>query len=142
MAGIDDRRHESERFDLGMAERRATLGAAHVAAAQSASGFSADFQEMITRYSWGEVWSRPGLDRTSRRLVTIAMLIAMNRPDDLEAHIRAALRDGTPIDSIREVFMHAAIYCGLPAADHAFRLAESVLSGSPNGDQPHREERR
>lgn len=120
---------ESRRYDLGLAERRAVLGDAHVDdALNHGSEFSAAFQEMITRYSWGEIWSRDGLSRKTRRLLTIAFMIALNRPEDFRAHVRAALRDGTTAEEIREVLMQSAIYCGLPAADAAFRATERILT--------------
>jgi 3-oxoadipate enol-lactonase / 4-carboxymuconolactone decarboxylase len=111
-----------------MAVRRQILGEDWVdRATANATEFSADFQEMVTRYSWGEVWSRDGLPRTTRSLVTIAMMVALNRPEDFRAHLLAALRNGVTPEEIREVLMQTAIYCGVSAADAAFRTAEEVL---------------
>jgi len=120
---------ESNRFDLGLKQRRAVLGDVHVDRALAhGSEFSAGFQEMLTRYSWGEVWAGDGVSTEVRRLVTIGMLIALNRQDDFEAHVRSALRNGVAQEALREVLLHAAIYCGLPAADAAFRATERILS--------------
>ena len=90
--------------------------------------FNADFQNFITRYAWGEIWDRPGLPRQTRSLITLAMLVALNRGDELRLHIQAALRNGVTAEEIQEVFLHCAIYCGVPAANAAFHLAEDVLA--------------
>ncbi|MBT2565071.1 4-carboxymuconolactone decarboxylase [Arthrobacter sp. ISL-85] len=120
---------EKCRYELGLEQRRAVLGDAHVDCAQShGTEFSADFQEMITRYSWGEVWSRPELDRNTRSLVAIATMIALNRSDDFKAHVRAALRLGTTPEHIKEVLLQSAIYCGVSAADSAFRATEAIMA--------------
>jgi 4-carboxymuconolactone decarboxylase len=120
---------EKSRYELGLQQRRAVLGDAHVDHALShGTEFSADFQEMVTRYSWGEVWARPELDRNTRSLVAIATMIALNRADDFKAHVRAALRLGTSPEQIREVLLQSAIYCGVSAADSAFRATEAVMA--------------
>jgi 4-carboxymuconolactone decarboxylase len=121
---MDDRkRHED-----GMKVRREVLGNAHVDRAKSQENdFNADFQDLITRYAWGEIWARPGLDRTMRSLVTIGMMIALNRPDELRLHLRGALNNGVTREQIREVLLHSAIYCGVPAANSAFHIATEIL---------------
>ena len=120
---------ESERYERGMAVRRAVLGDAHVDAALAGrTALVHEFQDLLTRYAWGEIWDRPGLPRHSRSLLTIAMLVALNRPEELRLHLRAAKNNGVTPDEIKEVLLHAAIYCGLPAANAAFRLAAEELS--------------
>jgi 4-carboxymuconolactone decarboxylase len=109
--------------------RREVLGDDHVdAAVERTTGFTADFQDFITRYAWGEIWSRPGLDRRTRSCVTLTALVALGRLDELELHVRAALRNGLSEDEIKEVLLHAAIYCGVPAANSAFAVAQRVLA--------------
>ena len=122
---MDDR----ERYDMGMKVRREVLGNAHVdKATQSATDFTAPFQDLITRYAWGEIWSRPGLSRHTRSLLTLAMTIALNREEEFRLHLRAALNNGVTREEIQEVLLHSAIYCGVPAANHAFKIAAEVLS--------------
>jgi 4-carboxymuconolactone decarboxylase len=112
----------------GMAVRREVLGDAHVDRAVAATTpFTAPFQELITRYAWGEVWSRPGLDRRTRSLVTLGMLVALRCEDELALHVRAALRGGLRPEEIQEVLLHAAVYAGVPAANAAFAIAQRVL---------------
>jgi 4-carboxymuconolactone decarboxylase len=112
----------------GMAVRRQVLGDAHVDRAVAATTpFTAPFQELITRYAWGEVWSRPGLDRRTRSCVTLAMLVVLRCEDELAMHVRAALRNGLRPEEIREVLLHAAVYAGVPAANAAFAVAQRVL---------------
>ena len=114
--------------DPGMAVRREVLGDAHVDRAVAATTpFTAPFQELITRYAWGEVWSRPGLDRRTRSCVTLAMLVALRCEDELAMHVRAALRNGLRPEEIQEVLLHAAVYAGVPAANAAFAIAQRVL---------------
>ena len=121
----------------GMEVRREVLGDAHVdRAVEQASALTADFQDLITRYAWGEIWSRPGLDRRTRSLLTLALLVAMGREHELELHIRAAVRNGVTPDEIKEVLLHCAVYCGVPAANGAFVIAQRVLEGGA-GDEPH-----
>ena len=115
--------------ERGMQVRREVLGDEHVdAAIQRTTGFTADFQDLITRYAWGEIWSRPGLDRRTRSFITLTALVALGRLEELELHVRAALRNGLSEDEIKEVLLHAAIYCGVPAANAAFAVAQRVLA--------------
>ena len=119
---------DKERYKQGMAVRRAVLGDEWVNLAQSKRNeFTAEFQEFITRYAWGEVWSRPGLDRRSRSLMTLAMMITLGRWDEFRLHIRAALNNGLSVDEIKEVILHSAIYAGVPAANSAFAEAVDAL---------------
>jgi 4-carboxymuconolactone decarboxylase len=120
---------ERERHDKGMAVRRAVLGDAHVDRATARkSALTAEFQELITRYAWGEVWTRPGLPRHTRSLLTIAMMVALNRPDEFKLHVRAAFNNGVTRDEIKEVLLQCAIYCGVPAANSSFHMAEEVFA--------------
>jgi 4-carboxymuconolactone decarboxylase len=115
-------------YEHGMQTRREVLGDAHVDnAIRATTELTADFQSFITRYAWGEIWSRPGLDRRTRSCITLTALIAMNRPEELEMHLRAALRNGLTVDEIREVLLQSAVYCGVPAANSAFAIARRVL---------------
>lgn len=114
--------------ERGMHIRRTVLGNAHVDKANSKkNAFNTDFQEFITEYAWGDIWSRPGMNKTDRSKITIAMLIALNRKDELKMHIRAAFNNGLTKDYIKEIIMQASIYCGLPAANEAIHLAEEVF---------------
>lgn len=114
--------------DRGMAVRREVLGDEHVDAAQArTSDFTRDFQDLITRYAWGEIWTRPGLDRRTRCCITMTALIALGRFDELAMHVRAARRIGLTDDEIKEVLLQSAIYCGVPAANSAFAIAQRVL---------------
>jgi 4-carboxymuconolactone decarboxylase len=109
--------------------RRKVLGDEHVDAAnERTTPFDADFQDLITRYAWGEIWARPGLDRRTRSCMTLIALVALNRMDELAMHVRAALRNGLTQDEIKEVLLHSAIYCGVPAANSAFAIAQKVLA--------------
>ncbi|WP_448680319.1 4-carboxymuconolactone decarboxylase [Pseudomonas nicosulfuronedens] len=118
---------EKERYEAGMQVRRAVLGDAHVdRSLQNRTDFNEEFQEMITRHAWGDIWTRPGLPRHTRSLVTIAMLIGMNREGELKLHLRAARNNGVTREEIKEVLLQSAIYCGIPAANATFHLAESV----------------
>jgi 4-carboxymuconolactone decarboxylase len=120
---------ERERHDKGMTVRRAVLGDAHVDRAMSRrSPFNSEFQELITRYAWGEVWTRPGLPRHTRSLLTLAMMVALNRPEEFKLHVRAAFANGVTRDDIKEVLLQAAIYCGVPAANSSFHMAEDVFA--------------
>lgn len=115
-------------YDAGLKVRREVLGDAHVdRALASADDFSGDFQEFITRYAWGEIWDRPGLDRRSRSCVTLTALVAGGHLDELAFHTRAALRNGLTPNEIKEVLLQAAVYCGVPAANSAFRVAQQVI---------------
>lgn len=118
---------ERERYEKGMEVRRAVLGDAHVnRSLEKLTPFNEEFQEMITRHAWGDIWTRPGLSRHTRSLITISMLIGMNRSEELKLHLRAAANNGVTRDEIKEVIMQSAIYCGIPAANATFHLAESV----------------
>jgi len=120
---------ERERFEAGMKIRREVLGDAHVdAAIAKRNAFSEEFQDLITRYAWGEIWTRPGLSRQTRSLITVAMLVALNREEELRMHLRAALRNGATQDEIRETLLQSAIYCGVPAANSAFRIAQEIFT--------------
>ena len=117
----------SDGHDRGMKVRREVLGDDHVdRAIEQTTPFTADFQDLITRYAWGEIWSRPGLDRRTRSAITMTALIALGRHEELELHVRAALRNGLSEDEIKEVILQSAIYCGVPAANSAFALAQRV----------------
>jgi 4-carboxymuconolactone decarboxylase len=117
-----------ERYDEGMRIRREVLGDDHVdRTVERTTGFTADFQDLITRYAWGEIWARPGLDRRTRSCMTLIALVALNRMDELAMHVRAAQRNGLTPDEIKEVLLHSAIYCGVPAANAAFKVAQQVL---------------
>jgi 3-oxoadipate enol-lactonase/4-carboxymuconolactone decarboxylase len=112
----------------GMRVRRQVLGDAHVdRAIASTTELTADFQEFITRYAWGEIWTRPGLDRRTRSAITITALVALGHENELAMHVRAALRNGVTPDEIKEILLHSAIYCGVPAANAAFAVAREVL---------------
>jgi 4-carboxymuconolactone decarboxylase len=119
---------EHERYSKGMEVRRAVLGAAHVDRATTrVNAFTQEFQELITRYAWGEIWTRPGLPRHTRSLITLAMMVALNRSEEFKLHVRAAFNNGVTRDQIKEVLLQAAIYCGVPAANSAFHMAEEVF---------------
>ncbi|HEY7398012.1 MAG TPA: 4-carboxymuconolactone decarboxylase [Gaiellaceae bacterium] len=112
----------------GMRVRREVLGDEHVdRAVERTTDFTADFQDLITRYAWGEIWTRPGLDRRTRSCITLTALTALGHFDELAMHVRAALRNGLTPDELKEVLLQAAIYCGVPAANHAFAVAQRVL---------------
>ena len=111
----------------GMAVRREVLGDAHVdRAIAGTTPLTEDFQDLITRYAWGEVWSRDGLDRRTRSFLTVALMVALNRDHELRMHIRAARRNGLTWEEISETLLHCAVYCGVPAANAAFALAQEV----------------
>jgi 4-carboxymuconolactone decarboxylase len=115
--------------DDGMAVRRAVLGDAHVDRAIAATTeFTAEFQDFITRYAWGEIWTRPGLDRRSRSMITLTALVARGHHEELAMHVRAARRNGLTVDEIKEVLLQTAVYCGVPDANTAFRIAAGVLA--------------
>ena len=114
--------------DDGMRIRREVLGDEHVdRATANTTEFTADFQELITRYAWGEIWARPGLDRRTRSCITLTALVALGRFDELALHIRAARRNGLSDEEIKEVLLHSAVYCGVPAANSAFAVFQRVL---------------
>ncbi len=123
----DQRR--SEIFEQGMVVRRAVLGDAHVDRAQAnRTTFTDDFQDLITRYAWGEIWTREGLPRHTRSLMTICMMVALGREEELKLHLRAAANNGVTRDEIKEALLQTAIYCGVPAANSAFALAQKVFA--------------
>lgn len=116
-------------YERGMQVRREVLGDEHVDAAFSrTTDFTADFQDFITRYAWGEIWTRPGLDRKTRSCITLTALVALGHLDELEMHILAALRNGLTSGEIKEVLLQSAIYCGVPSANSAFAVAQRVLA--------------
>ena len=115
-------------YERGMEVRREVLGDEHVdAAIERTTDFTAEFQDLITRYAWGEIWTRPGLDRRTRSCMTLIALVALGRFDELPMHVRAALRNGLTHDELKEVLLHSAIYCGVPAANTAFHVAQRTL---------------
>lgn len=117
-----------EQFEKGLKVRREVLGADYVdASLRNADEFTRPMQELVTEYCWGEVWNRPGLDRRSRSLLNLAMLTALNRPHELKLHVRGAINNGLTKDEIAEVFLQAAIYCGVPAAMESFRVARETF---------------
>ncbi|MEX3955095.1 4-carboxymuconolactone decarboxylase [Trinickia symbiotica] len=120
--------NDEDRYDAGMTVRRAVLGDAHVdRSIANRTELTADFQNLITRYAWGEIWTRPGLPRHTRSLLTIAMMVALNRGEELALHLRAAKNNGVTREEIKEVLLQTAIYCGVPAANSAFHLAERIF---------------
>ena len=122
----------SDSHERGMEVRRAVLGDEHVdRAIAGTTGFTADFQDLITRYAWGEIWTRPGLDRRTRSCITLTALVAGGHEQEIAMHIRAARRNGVTPDEIKEVLLQTAIYCGVPAANSAFRIAQEVLAEEP-----------
>ncbi len=123
---------ERERFEAGMKVRREVLGDPYVdAAIARRNAFSEVFQDLITRYAWGEIWTRPALPRQTRSLITVAMLVALNREEELRMHLRGALKNGASHEEIRETLLQSAIYCGVPAANSAFRIALEVFNEIP-----------
>lgn len=120
---------DQERYEKGLVVRRAVLGDQHVNRALAKTDpFTAEFQNFITRYAWGEIWTRPGLPRHTRSLLVIAMTVALNREAEFRLHVRAAANNGVTSDEIKEVLLQAAVYCGVPAANSAFHWAEEVLA--------------
>lgn len=118
----------------GTQRRRAVLGDEHVdRASERTTAFTRDFQDLVTRYAWDEIWSRPGLDVRTRSCITLAALVASGREHELELHVRAALRNGLTPDELGEVLLHCAVYCGLPAANGAFAVAQRVIDEIPEG---------
>ncbi len=127
---------EDSAYDRGMRIRREVLGDEHLdRAIGHTTEFTADFQDFITRYAWGEIWARPGLDRRTRSCITLTALVALGRLDELELHVRAAVRNGLTEREIGEVFLQSAVYCGAPAANSAFAVAQRVLSESERGKE-------
>ena len=120
--------NDEERYEAGMQVRRAVLGDAHVdRSIANRTEVTGEFQKFITRYAWGEIWTREGLPRHTRSLLTIAMMVALNRSEELALHLRAARNNGVTRDEIKEVLLQTAIYCGVPAANSAFHLADRIF---------------
>ncbi len=119
---------DKQRHDAGMAVRRQVLGDAHVdRAVANTDEFTADFQDLITRYAWGEIWTRDGLDRRTRSCITLAVLATLHHDEELAMHVRAALRNGLTPQEVREVLLQVAVYAGVPAANRAFKVAQETL---------------
>jgi 4-carboxymuconolactone decarboxylase len=117
-----------EAFEKGLSTRREVLGADYVdSALKNADDFNRPMQELVTEYCWNEIWNRPGLDRRTRSMLNLAMLTALNRPHEIKLHVRGAINNGLSKDDIQEVFLQAAIYCGVPAAIDSFRNAKEVF---------------
>jgi 4-carboxymuconolactone decarboxylase len=126
---------DAERVMRGMTVRRAVLGDEHVDRAVAATTpFTEPFQDFITRYAWGDIWSRPGLSRAERSMITLAVLAALHHDNELAMHVRAALRNGLSPEQIREVLLHVAVYAGVPASNRAFAVAQRVLAEDPSSD--------
>jgi 4-carboxymuconolactone decarboxylase len=125
--------HSSPRMERGLEMRRRVLGREYVDAALArADDFSRPLQELVTEYCWGAIWTRPGLDPATRSLITIAMLVGLNRPDELRLHVKGAIRNGCTEDQIREVLLQSAIYVGVPAALPAIAIAREALATEPH----------
>ena len=121
-----------ENLAKGMRMRRKVLGDAHVDRAKEAvTPFTADFQDLLTRYAWGDVWTRPGLDLRTRSCITVAMLVALNRPEELALHVGGALNNGVTREELKEVLLQTAVYCGVPAANAAFKVVSELLDRGP-----------
>jgi 4-carboxymuconolactone decarboxylase len=119
---------ERQRYEQGMKVRRQVLGDAHVdKSLEKRNALNKEFQDLITRYAWGEIWSRPGLSRQMRSMLTLAMMVALNRPEEFRMHLKAALNNGVTPEQIKEVLLQSAIYCGVPAANNAFHIANEVI---------------
>ena len=120
---------ELERYAKGLEVRRAVLGDKHVnRSLEKMDSFTEEFQDLVTRYAWGEMWTRPGLPRPTRSLITLAMLVALNRGDEFKLHLRGAVNSGVTRDEIKELLLQVAVYCGVPAANSAFRAADEVFT--------------
>jgi 3-oxoadipate enol-lactonase/4-carboxymuconolactone decarboxylase len=118
-------------YDEGMQVRREVLGDDHVdRATEGSTDLTADFQRLVTEYAWGSIWTRPGLDRRTRSLVTITALVARGHHEELALHLRGALRNGVTVEEIKETLLQSAVYCGVPDANTAFRVAQQVLEGA------------
>ena len=125
----------ADTYDDGMRVRREVLGDAHVdGAVARTSAFDADFQDLITRYAWGSVWTRPGLDRRTRSVATLTALLALGHWEEFAMHVRAARRNGLTPEEIAEVVLQSAIYCGVPVANHGFAVAKEVLDSMEETD--------
>lgn len=125
---------DKKRYEEGLAVRKAVLGAEHVEKSlRAADEFTRPMQELVTEYCWGEIWTRPGLDRRMRSFLNLAMLTALNRPHEIKLHVRGALNNGLTRDELMEVFLQSAIYCGVPAALDAMRAAKEVFAEMDGG---------
>jgi 4-carboxymuconolactone decarboxylase len=119
---------ERQRYEQGLKVRREVLGDAHVdKSLQNRNALNEEFQDLITRYAWGEIWSRPGLSRQMRSMITLAMMVALNREEEFRMHLKAALNNGVTPAQIKEVLLQTAVYCGVPAANKAFHVANEVI---------------
>lgn len=126
-----------ERFERGMGIRKAVLGEEHVERArQNTTAFDADFQRFITETAWGTIWSRPGLDLRVRHMITLAVLAAIDKHEELEMHIRSIGRTGVTVDELREILLHVAVYAGVPAANAGFTIATRVLASETPAAHP------
>jgi 4-carboxymuconolactone decarboxylase len=129
--------NEDERGEQGMKVRRSVLGDAHVdRSVANLNEFNRDFQDFITRYAWGEIWSRPGLPLHTRSLITLATMVALNREEEFKMHLRGACNNGVTRAEIEEVLLHSALYCGLPAANSAFQWAQEVFQSMDAATNP------
>lgn len=125
---------DKKRYEEGLAVRKAVLGAEYVEKSlRAADEFTRPMQELVTEYCWGEIWTRPGLDRKTRSFLNLAMLTALNRPHEIKLHVRGALNNGLTRDELMEVFLQSAIYCGVPAALDAMRVAKEVFAELDGG---------
>ena len=125
---------DKKRYEEGLAVRKAVLGAEHVEKSlRAADEFTRPMQDLVTEYCWGEIWTRPGLDRRTRSFLNLAMLTALNRPHEIKLHVRGALNNGLTRDELMEVFLQSAIYCGVPAALDAMRVAKEVFAEMEGG---------
>lgn len=132
--------HEDERYQAGLRERRRVLGDAHVERSLATrTEFTDEFQALITRYAWGTIWPRDGLPAHTRSLLTLAMMVALGHDEEFKLHVRAARNNGVTPEQIKEVLLQAAVYCGVPAANHAFALAKPILEEQADEEQPARE---
>ncbi|KPN08881.1 4-carboxymuconolactone decarboxylase [Xanthomonas arboricola] len=132
--------HEDERYQAGLRERRRVLGDAHVERSLAArTEFTDEFQALITRYAWGTIWTRDGLPAHTRSLLTLAMMVALGHDEEFKLHVRAARNNGVTPEQIKEVLLQAAVYCGVPAANHAFALAKPILEEQASEEEPARE---
>ncbi|PPT76152.1 4-carboxymuconolactone decarboxylase [Xanthomonas arboricola pv. populi] len=131
--------HEDERYQAGLRERRRVLGDAHVERSLAArTEFTDEFQALITRYAWGTIWTRDGLPAHTRSLLTLAMMVALGHDEEFKLHVRAARNNGVTPGQIKEVLLQAAVYCGVPVANHAFALAKPILEEQAE-EEPARE---
>ncbi|PPT66252.1 4-carboxymuconolactone decarboxylase [Xanthomonas arboricola] len=132
--------HEDERYQAGLRERRRVLGDAHVERSLAArTEFTDEFQALITRYAWGTIWTRDCLPAHTRSLLTLAMMVALGHDEEFKLHVRAARNNGVTPEQIKEVLLQAAVYCGVPAANHAFALAKPILEEQAGEEESVRE---